>query len=148
MKASLRAYAPSDFNALYEIDRACYEPGIAYSRQELRNYLRFPGSDCIVAEASGTAVGFILTAHQDDWGYVITIDVLERYRRLRVGSLLLTEAERRLAADGVRKIALETAVDNASAIAFWHGHGYRTRGIKRRYYPGGRDAYSMVKLLA
>jgi len=148
MKPSLRAYAPPDFNALYEIDQACYEPGIAYSRQELRNYLRFPGSDCIVAEAGGTTIGFILTAHQDDWGYVITIDVLERYRRLRVGSLLLTEAERRLAADGVRKIALETAIDNASAIAFWRRHGYRTRGIKRRYYPGGRDAYSMVKLLA
>ena len=148
MKTTLRAYAPSDFETLYAIDQACYEPGIAYSRHELRNYLRFPGSDCIVAETRGTPIGFILTAHRDDWGYVITIDVLEHYRRLRVGSLLLTEAERRLAADGVRKIALETAIDNASAIAFWRRHGYRTHGIKRRYYSGGRDAYSMAKLLA
>jgi len=148
MKTTLRSYAPSDFDTLYEIDQACYEPGIAYSRQELRNYLRFPGSHCIVAETGGTTIGFILTAHQDNWGYIITIDVLERYRRLRVGSLLLTEAERRLASDGVREIALETAVDNASAIAFWRRHGYRTGGIKKRYYPGGRDAYSMAKLLA
>jgi len=148
MKITLRSYAPSDFHTLYEIDRACYEPAIAYSRQELRTYLRFPGSDCIVAETSGTPIGFILTTHHDDWGYVITIDVLERYRRHRVGSLLLTEAERRLAADSVSEIALETAIDNDSAIAFWHRHGYRTRGIKRRYYPGGRDAYSMAKVLA
>jgi len=148
MKASLRAYAFSDFNALYEIDQACYEPGIAYSRQELRSYLRFPGSDCIVAEASGTAIGFLLTAHQDEWGYVITIDVLARHRRDGVGTMLLSEAERRLAADGVREIWLETATDNTAAIAFWRKHGYRTRGIKKRYYPGGRDAYSMAKLLA
>jgi ribosomal-protein-alanine N-acetyltransferase len=148
METTLRAYAPSDFDTLHEIDQACYEPGIAYSRQELRSYLRFPGSDCIVAETNGTTSGFILTTHQDDWGYIITIDVLARYRRLKVGSLLLTQAERRLASDGVREIALETAIDNASAIAFWRRHGYRTRGIKKRYYPGGRDAYSMAKLLA
>jgi [ribosomal protein S18]-alanine N-acetyltransferase len=148
MKITLRAYVPSDFDTLYNIDQACYEPAIAYSRRELRNYLRFPGSDCIVAETSRKPIGFILTAHQDDWGYIITIDVLERYRRLRVGSLLLTKAEGHLAASGVREISLETAIDNASAIAFWRRHGYRTGGIKKHYYPGGRDAYSMAKLLA
>jgi N-acetylglutamate synthase len=148
MKIALRAYAASDFEALYDIDQACYESAIAYSRRELRNYLRFPGSDCIVAESDGQSIGFILTTHQQDWGYIITIDVLEPYRRHRVGSLLLTEAERRLAAAGVTEIALETAIDNASAVAFWRRHGYRTRGIKKRYYPGGRDAYSMAKPLS
>ena len=148
MKTLLRSYAPSDFDTLYNIDQACYEPGIAYSKRELRNYLRFPGSDCIVAETDGKLVGFILTAHQDNWGYIITIDVLERFRRLSVGSLLLARAEQHLKTDGVREIALETAIDNSSAIAFWRRHGYRTGGIKKRYYPGGRDAYSMAKLLA
>jgi len=148
MKILLRAYAPADFDTLYDIDQACYEPAIAYSKRELRNYLRFPGSDCIVAETNRKLVGFILTAHQDDWGYIITIDVLERFRRQSVGSLLLARAEQHLKADGVREIALETAIDNASAIAFWHRHGYRTGGIRKRYYPGGRDAYSMAKLLA
>jgi len=148
MKILLRAYAPADFDTLYDIDQACYEPAIAYSKRELRNYLRFPGSDCIVAETNRKLVGFILTAHQDDWGYIITIDVLERFRRQSVGSLLLARAEQHLKADGVREIALETASDNASAIAFWHRHGYRTGGIRKRYYPGGRDAYSMAKLLA
>jgi ribosomal protein S18 acetylase RimI-like enzyme len=144
----LREYRPRDFDALWEIDQACYELGIAYSRRELRNYMRFPGSQCIVADAGSKPMGFILTAHRDTWGYIITIDILARYRRLRAGSQLLAEAERRLAAAGVREIALETATDNTSAIAFWQKHGYRTRGIKKRYYPGGRDAYSMVKLLA
>jgi len=148
MKILLRAYAPADFDTLYDIDQACYEPAIAYSKRELRNYLRFPGSDCIVAETNRKLVGFILTAHQDDWGYIITIDVLERFRRQSVGSLLLARAEQHLKTDGVREIALETAIDNASAIAFWHRHGYRTGGIRKRYYPGGRDAYSMAKLLA
>lgn len=145
---TLRPYVGSDFETLYRIDQVCYEPAVAYSRRELRNYMRFPGSDCVVAEDNAKPIGFILTAHREAWGYIVTIDVLERYRTRGVGSRLLTEAERRLAAAGAREIALETATDNASAIAFWQKHGYRTRGIKKRYYPGGRDAYSMIKRLA
>jgi ribosomal protein S18 acetylase RimI-like enzyme len=147
MKITLRAYAPADFETLYEIDQACYEPAIAYSRRELRNYLRFPGADCLVAEADGNIVGFVVTAHGKSWGYIVTIDVLSPYRRHGIGTMLLAEAERHLAADGVREIALETATDNASAIAFWQKHGYRKRGVKKGYYPGGRDAFSMNKLL-
>jgi ribosomal-protein-alanine N-acetyltransferase len=143
----LRTYKPADFEALYEIDQACYEPEIAYSRRELRNYLRFPGADCVVATADGKRAGFIITAHEDEWGYVVTIDVMEAYRRYGVGTKLLSAVEEKLAASGVREMALETATDNASAIAFWQKHGYRTRGVRKGYYPGGRDAYSMTKLL-
>jgi ribosomal-protein-alanine N-acetyltransferase len=148
MEVTLRPYAASDFETLYKIDQQCYEPAVAYSRRELRNYMRFPGSNCVIAEADRKPIGFILTAHREVYGYIVTIDVLARYRRVGAGSRLLTEAERCLTAAGVREIALETATDNASAIAFWQKHGYRTRGIKKRYYPGGRDAYSMIKRLA
>jgi len=143
----LRSYKPDDFETLYEIDQACYEPAIAYSRRELRNYLRFPGADCVVASAGAKTAGFIVTASADAWGYIVTIDVLEAYRRQRLGTKLLARAERRLASKGVRQVALETATDNAAAIAFWQKHGYRTRGVRKDYYSDGRDAYSMVKRL-
>ena len=145
MKITLRPYVPEDFEALYAIDQACYTRGIAYSRRELRNYLRFPGADCVVAEAGCQPGGFILTARQDRWGYIVTIDVLKAYRRHGLGTLLLQEAERKLAASGVNEVTLETAINNASAIAFWKKHGYRTRGTIRGYYPGGVDAFSMLK---
>ncbi|MGA8869494.1 MAG: N-acetyltransferase [Candidatus Acidiferrales bacterium] len=154
----LREYRAQDFERLYEIDQLCYEPAIAYSRREVRNYLRFPGANCVVAEAGAAAntkkkfhessiAGFCVTAHEDDWGYIITIDVLEAYRRHGLGSQLLAEAERRLAANGAREIALDTAVNNAAAIAFWQRHGYRILGTRKGYYPGGVDAYAMAKKL-
>ncbi len=143
----LRQYLPHDFEALYDIDQACYEPTIAYSRREMRNYLRFPGADCIVAQWEKKLVGFIITAHEETWAYVITIDVLEAYRRHGVGTLLLRSAEEKLRSAGVRVVGLETATDNASAIAFWQKHGYRKRVVRKNYYPGGRDAFSMTKLL-
>jgi ribosomal protein S18 acetylase RimI-like enzyme len=182
----LRPYAPADFQNIYEIDQACYEPRVAYSRTELRQYLRFPGADCVIAEAtqgnsadeqhekssaaargrssqhgqaesahveeSGHAapemIGFCIAAHRGPWGYIVTMDVLAAYRRLGVGSLLIAEAERRMISGGVREIGLETATDNAPAIAFWQRHGYRKSGVRKNYYPGGRDAYSMAKRIA
>jgi len=148
VKLTLRTYTPEDFDTLYEIDQACYEPAIAYSKREFRNYLRFPGAECVIAEENGIAAGFCLTAYQQARGYIITIDVLEKFRRRGVGTALLLEVERRLAAHGVKEIGLETATDNESAIAFWQRHGYRTRGVWKGYYPGGRDAFSMTKVIA
>ncbi len=147
MVFKLRTYNPEDLETLYEIDRLCYPPAIAYSRRELRNYLRFPGASCAIAEAGGQPIGFCLTAHEDAWGYIITIDVLEPHRRASAGTLLLLDAEQKLAAKGVKEIALETATDNAPAIAFWQKHGYSICGVRKDYYPGGLDAYSMRKPL-
>jgi ribosomal protein S18 acetylase RimI-like enzyme len=159
---TLRTYDPDDFETLYEIDQACYEPAIAYSRRELRNYLRFPGAECVVAEARANAgtktttknktrkksiAGFCITAHEDDSCYIVTIDVLKAYRRHGVGTLLLAESERRLAANGATEIGLDTAVDNTAGIAFWQKHGYRIRGVRKDYYPGGMDAYAMAKTI-
>lgn len=150
----LRTFQMADFETLFAIDQVCYEPGIAYSRRELKNYLSFPGADCVVAEEASAAngmrriVGFCVTAQRGEWGYIVTIDVLAEARRHGVGSMLLEEVERRMAQRGVGEIALETATDNDAGIAFWKKHAYRNRGVRKGYYPGGRDAYSMVKELA
>jgi ribosomal-protein-alanine N-acetyltransferase len=148
VKLTLRTYQQEDFEKLYEIDQVCYEPAVAYSRRELRNYLRFPGAECVVAESESNMVGFCLTARQGERGHIITIDVLESFRRRGVGAELLADVESGLARNGVREVGLETATDNDSAIAFWKKHGYRTLGIWKGYYPGGRDAYAMVKALS
>jgi [ribosomal protein S18]-alanine N-acetyltransferase len=145
VKFTLRDYRPADFNSLFEIDQACYPLDIAYSKRELRLYLQMPGAECIVAKGPDAIAGFCITAHQDARGYIVTIDVLEQFRRTGIGSALLSEVERRLATNGVREVRLETATDNESAVSFWQEHGYRSLGIRKEYYPGGRDAFAMSK---
>jgi len=143
----LRDYAPRDFETLYEIDHQCFDPAIAYSRFDLRNYLRLSGADCVIAEASGETAGFLVTAHENSVGAIVTVDVLPVYRRRGVATLLLAEAERRLAAGGIRLIELETATDNEAAVAFWKRHGYRIEAVLKRYYLARLDAYEMRKIL-
>lgn len=147
MNITLRNNTPEDFDALHEIDQLCYEEEVAYSKRELHAYLRFRGSECVVAEVDGAIAGFCIGARQEERGYIVTIDVLPQYRRRHVGTALLQEIERRLAQNGVRQIALETATDNESAVSFWNKHGYRSRGVREKYYPNGRDAFAMVKHL-
>lgn len=144
----VREYEARDFDVLCEIDRQCYEPAIAYSRREMRAYLSAPGAECVVGESAEGIAGFCITARKKEKAYIVTIDVLEPFRKRGAGSALLSEAERRLAAQGVRRIALDTATDNFSAIAFWEKHGYRKIGVRKGYYPNGRDAFAMVKSLA
>lgn len=152
MQCKLRDYSPADFQALYEIDQACYPRGIAYSRPMLRWYLRERGSFCLIAQpdaAPDSAIlGFIIAQCNGATGYIITIDVVEGERRAGVGTALLREAERRLASMGVRRIELQTATDNAAGVAFWQRHGYRSSGISPGYYLGRIDAYLMNKRLA
>jgi [ribosomal protein S18]-alanine N-acetyltransferase len=142
---NLRAYRSSDFEVLYQVDRQCYVPQIAYTRGDLRQYLRHPGAACVVAEADGKIVGFCIAASKQGYGYIITMDVLENYRRHGIASALLTDIEEKLSGQGARVIGLETATDNEAGIAFWERHGYRKRRVRKGYYPGGRDAYTMSK---
>ena len=153
----LRPYLPSDFEALHAMDQACFPKTIAYGRQELKSYLQSEGAHCIVAEVSGPANpnpanpkmigGFILTQRSPEFAHIITLDVLEPYRRQSIGSLLLQAAEREAASHGVACMYLETATTNKAAIALWKKHGYRETGTIANYYGRGQNAFEMLKRL-
>jgi ribosomal-protein-alanine N-acetyltransferase len=144
----IRAYQPEDFEGLYRLDQSCYPPGIAYSRYALREFLGAPGSRAWVAEEADTLVGFVIVRQIGrDRGHVITLDVREDRRRQGIGMKLLATGEEWLARQGVRRVRLETAVDNEPATAFWQKAGYEVTGRLRRYYLGRDDAYRMEKQL-
>lgn len=162
----LRDYRPEDFDVLWRIDQKCFPLGIAYSRRELTAYVRRRASFTVVANralGSGMPVtssgevtddfmgilGFIVAeAGRRGLGHIISIDVLPESRRLGVGSRLLNAAEERLRAALCHTVALETAVDNATALAFYKRHGYSVVQIVPRYYPNGVDAFLMDKSLS
>jgi ribosomal-protein-alanine N-acetyltransferase len=149
VKFALRPYDSSDFDALYKLDRACYPPGIAYSRSMLRWFLKQRGAICLVAgTTAGEINAFILAEADPPVGHIITLDVSVESRRSGLGSELTTAVESELAGRGVREVELETAVDNAAGIAFWMRHGYRTVGTIPRYYLDRVDALCMTKVLA
>lgn len=144
----VRDFAPDDFEAAYRLDQACYPRLMAYSRFALREFLSAPGARAWTAEEDSTLVGFVIVQKLGGRrGHVITLDVREDLRRRGVGRRLLAQAEAWLKGEGVRRIHLETAVENAGGVAFWKAAGYRIVGSQPGYYADRWDAYAMEKEL-
>jgi ribosomal-protein-alanine N-acetyltransferase len=143
---AIRDFKSDDFETLWRIDQECFPPGIAYSRRELKAYIRHRGAITLIAAQADHIGGFII-AHGGITGHVITIDVIAATRRSGVGSMLLRAAENRLKASGSREVGLETAVDNISALAFYKRHGYSVIRTWPRYYSNGVDALVLKKEL-
>ena len=170
----IREFRKSDFQRLWEIDQACFVSGIAYSPEELAYYMTRRTAFTIVAESTapddghvphpehlqsgtkhgekrdpGQIVGCLVAqcvrSRGEQIGHIITIDILPEARRSGVGSDLMALAEKRLAESGCRRVALEVAVDNAGAIAFYQRHGYSIARTIPRYYNRELDALEMEK---
>lgn len=145
---AIRDFKPEDFDTLWRMDQECFPPGIAYSRPELRAYMRHRQSFTLVAQEAGDgAIGGFIVALSAPTGHVVTIDVLPAARRSGVGSMLLSAAEDRLRATGSKAVGLETAVDNLAALSFYKRHGYSVVRTWPRYYPTGVDALVLKKIL-
>lgn len=144
---AIRDAKPEDFETLWRMDQECFAAGIAYSREELKVYMRRRGAFTLLAAGEdGTVAGFIVV-HGGPTGHVITIDVIEAARRSGVGSQLLRAAEERLRATGSRVVGLETAVDNLAGLSFYKRHGYSVVRTWPRYYSNGVDALVLKKEL-
>lgn len=149
MPFPIRKFRKSDFDTLWQIDQACFDPQLAYSRPELAFYMRRPGSFTLVAEGEGGGIlGFIVAETRRKTGHIITIDVIEEARRTGLGSALLQAAEEQLLRAGASVVALETPVNNEGAIRFYKQKGYFVEKTVAGYYSGHMDALVMTKDLA
>lgn len=146
---STRDYRAADFESVWKLDQSCFAPGIAYSRAELRAFLSRRTAETIVVESGGRIVAFVFGCRRGRTeGHVITLDVAAPARRQGLGRQLLTELEGRFRDIGVRRVRLETATDNAAAIAFYERLGYKKVAHSPDYYGSGLHAWEMEKVLA
>src|SRR5207245_7730313 len=82
----IRDFQAEDFETLWRMDQECFPPGIAYSRQELKAYVRQKNSFTLISNRAeedgncGDAAGFIV-GHHGESGHIITIDVAPTARR-------------------------------------------------------------------
>lgn len=159
MKFDVREYRREDFATLYQIDQVCFPKEIAYTRFELAYYMRRRQAFTLVATArqpkasskskpaEEESAGFIVAESREKLGHIITIDVLPKFRRHGLGSLLLNAAEKRLQESGSLQVELETATDNTPAHTFYKRHGYVQTDTLPDYYPNGLGALVMKKNL-
>jgi ribosomal-protein-alanine N-acetyltransferase len=67
--------------------------------------------------------------------------------RRGLGTRLLAACERHACRRGCAEIRLEARIDRAPTLQFYENKGFRTRGLRPRYYEDGADAVSFYKAL-
>jgi ribosomal-protein-alanine N-acetyltransferase len=156
MEVLLRAFRPSDLEAAFLLDQHCFLPGIAYTLEELQHFVAARSAFAIVAERkgepAGAMAGFLVAGHsrcrRAKTAQIVTIDVASNARRGGVATRLMDAAEAHYLQVGCVAVTLEVAVDNTGAQEFYRKRGFAMIGLRRGYYNGVLDAWSMSKALS
>ncbi|MEJ7781824.1 MAG: ribosomal protein S18-alanine N-acetyltransferase [Solirubrobacteraceae bacterium] len=101
------------------------------------------GGVCLAATRDGELVGYLVCSRYDTVWHVMNVSVEPRQRRMGVATALLLELLERI--DGPEaRLTLEVRRSNTPAIALYERFGFRSAGVRRRYYQdNGEDALIM-----
>ncbi len=149
MKTLIRHATGADFPTLLRIDEASFPPEIAYDSVELSFLMKRQGAETLVLEEDGRIVAFLLMEvhRRPKRATLVTLDVLSEKRRKGYATDLLRRSEAILADYGVTAYYLQVDTRNDGAVLFYRKHGFDVERRLEKYYPGGHDAWQMVKRL-
>jgi ribosomal-protein-alanine N-acetyltransferase len=138
-----------DLAAIEAIEAAVFDSD-RLSRRSLRYYLKSRNATLIVVSADARIAGYSLVSFRQSSPrarlFSIALDPVEQGRGL--GRVLLGASERAAKARGTVALRLEARVDNARAIEFYEGCGYRSFAAVEDYYQDGAAALRFEKSLA
>ncbi len=133
---SLRSMGVDDLAEVFHIGEmiftAEYSPSLyrTWDEYEVISMFNSDSELCLVAESDEKIVGFALGTtvdkHHSAWkyGYLVWLGVCPRAQKLRVGQSLFKEMKKRMRAQGVRMIIIDTAADNRAGIDFFTKLGF------------------------
>jgi len=136
-----------DAERIAVMSRDFIEHGLGWSWDAARvaRRIRQRETNVVVAESGTELVGFGLMQYLDDQAHLLLFGVEPIYRRLGIGSGLLSWLESCAITAGIELIFLESRASNTAARAFYGAHGYRELAVIPRYYSGREDAIRMGK---
>jgi ribosomal protein S18 acetylase RimI-like enzyme len=149
MKTLIRYATSADFHTLLSIDEASFPREVAYDCVELAHMMGRPGAETIVLEEDGEIAAFLLmdVNRRRQQATLVTLDVKNEKRRHGYAAELLERSESILRDRGVVRYDLQVDTKNDAALSFYRKHGFQVEKRLAKYYPGGRDAWQMIKKL-
>lgn len=134
-------------NSLIEIENTSYNEGL--KEHEIKyELIENPVSEFIIAidkENSDKIVGYLDFWITFDSATVFKITVLDTYRKLGIGTMLINKSLEILKENEVLYYTLEVRESNTNAINLYKKCGFKEIVKKDKYYKDGEDAIYMVK---
>jgi len=139
-EARVRRLAYSDLPAVIAIERRSFPTPWSLAMFVLE--LSKPSGICLAATDGAQLHGYLVCSRYDRVWHVMNVAVAPERRRRGVASNLIS----RLVAEAGRELpfTLEVRVSNRDAIAMYEKLGFRSAGVRPRYYQdNGEDALIM-----
>ncbi len=139
-RLAVRRLTYSDLPAVLSVERRSFPTPWSLAMFVLE--LSKPSGICLAASVDDELVGYLVCSRYDQAWHLMNVAVAPERRRAGVASCLigqlLEEAGREL------PFTLEVRVSNRTAIAMYEQLGFRSAGIRPRYYQdNGEDALIM-----
>jgi ribosomal-protein-alanine N-acetyltransferase len=101
-----------------------------------------PSGICLAAEVDHELAGYLICSRYDTVWHVMNVAVDPTLRRRGIATALIERLLDRVEPDA--QLTLEVRRSNAGAITLYEGFGFRSAGVRRRYYQdNGEDAIVM-----
>jgi [ribosomal protein S18]-alanine N-acetyltransferase len=102
-----------------------------------------PGGICLAAFDGETMLSYLICSRYDTVWHLMNVSVDPDRRREGIATGLLTALIERIG-DPTAQLTLEVRQSNLGAIALYERFGFRSAGVRRRYYQdNGEDALIM-----
>lgn len=134
----LAALVVADLQACLSLDAASL--GGLWSLDQWRRELEDDRRPGIGLQRDGALLAMACAALVLDELHITLVAVHPRHRRQGLGRRVLAQLLRSGRALGAERATLEVSADNPAAQALYAGSGFRTAGVRRRYYRDGSDA--------
>jgi ribosomal-protein-alanine N-acetyltransferase len=136
----VRRLAYSDLPGVISIERRSFPAPWSLAMFVLE--LSKPSGICLAATSGDELLGYIVCSRYDRVWHLMNVAVAPERRREGVASRLIS----RLLEESARALpfTLEVRVSNRDAISMYEGLGFRSAGVRPRYYQdNGEDALIM-----
>ncbi|MET0558411.1 MAG: ribosomal protein S18-alanine N-acetyltransferase [Solirubrobacterales bacterium] len=129
-EVEVRRLAYSDLPAVIAIERRSFPTPWSLAMFVLE--LSKPSGICLAAQLGDDLIGYVICSRYDQVWHLMNIAVAPERRRAGVASRLLSRLLGE--AQGVLPLTLEVRVSNHQAIAMYERFGFRSAGVRPRYY--------------
>jgi ribosomal-protein-alanine N-acetyltransferase len=137
----IRPFVYADLPQVIAIERRAFPTPWSLAMFVLE--LSKPSGLCLVATRSQRIVGYTVCSRYDTVWHVMNVAVDPDLRRQGIARALLAELYDRVGDPGAQ-FTLEVRRSNRAAIELYERDGFRTAGLRRRYYQdNGEDALIM-----
>ena len=136
----IRPLAYADLPQVIAIERRAFPTPWSLAMFVLE--LSKPSGICLAALEDGEMVGYLVCSRYDEVWHLMNVAIDPARRRERLATELIERLFEEAGADA--RFTLEVRVSNTSAIAMYERFGFKSAGLRRRYYhDNGEDALIM-----